>query len=86
MGTIAKDCTNRTCSCMWKCWKSGRIFEHTSKGITTDAMGYRIIDPVGTMLSSEGTCVATGKGVNPDLRRSLYSLIGKVRTLSTSIL
>ena len=40
-------------------------------------MGSLIIDPVGTMLFSEGTCVATGKGVNPDLRRSLYSLIEK---------
>ena len=40
-------------------------------------MGSLIIDPVGTMLFSEGTCVATGKGSNPDLRRSLYSLIVK---------
>ena len=37
-------------------------------------MGSLIIDPVGTMLFSEGTCVATGKGVNPDRGDRIYSL------------
>ena len=74
MITIAKDCTNMTCSCMMTCKKSGKIFKHGSKYKTTNTMEYRIIDPVGTMLISEGTCVATGKGSNPVLRRTLNSL------------
>ena len=40
-------------------------------------MGSLIIDPVGTMLFSEGTCVATGKGSNPVLRRTPFSLLVK---------
>ena len=49
MMLITKDCTNKICSCMLSCSKSGTIFKHASKGMTTNKMGYLIIDPVGTM-------------------------------------
>ena len=40
------------CSCRVACSKFDAIFEHGSKGMTTNTMGYRIIDPGGTMLKS----------------------------------